>query len=221
MRNLKWNGWNFEGVIETVSCKGKFVCLANSFVYEGEFEDNKIQGFGTMTYKNGDTYTGMWIDGEKTGAMQHVTSNGSEKITTQSMYVKDKEIRGPGVTTWASGPTHRGMYDENNRQTGPGVSTWDNGQSFAGDWVEYENSGYGEYTYNNGNKYIGEFTKGKRHGFGRYIYKSGKIEDRVWKNDKETSTECDMTQVLPRAELGLFLSGLLVSLSLIRHIIVC
>jgi len=36
-------------------------------VYDGEWEENKIQGFGRMTYPDGTYYEGKWKKGYKHG----------------------------------------------------------------------------------------------------------------------------------------------------------
>ena len=39
----------------------------NKDVYDGEWNDDKKQGKGTMTYKNKDVYEGEWNDDKKHG----------------------------------------------------------------------------------------------------------------------------------------------------------
>ena len=36
-------------------------------VYEGEFRDNKADGFGSIVFENGDHYVGEWKQGEMNG----------------------------------------------------------------------------------------------------------------------------------------------------------
>ena len=41
--------------------KGKFT-YPNGDVFEGEWQDNSIKGYGTFTSKNGSTYIGFFSD---------------------------------------------------------------------------------------------------------------------------------------------------------------
>ena len=54
---------------------GKFLKF-NNFTYQGEFINNKITGFGTMDFNNGDTYTGNFLNGKFNGYGELKNANG-------------------------------------------------------------------------------------------------------------------------------------------------
>ena len=44
---------------------------------EGETADGKRHGKGKMDYANGDSYTGIWVNDQRTGHGVHTTLDGS------------------------------------------------------------------------------------------------------------------------------------------------
>lgn len=47
-------------------------------VYDGEWVDGRINGFGGLTYADGDKYVGNWIDGKMNGQGTYVYADGDK-----------------------------------------------------------------------------------------------------------------------------------------------
>ena len=67
--------------------KGK-VTYANGDTYVGEWLDSKRHGQGTYTFANGDTYVGEWLDGIQHG--QGVLTKSA--VITEGFYYKGKYV---------------------------------------------------------------------------------------------------------------------------------
>ena len=108
--------------------KGKLI-KADGTIFEGNFLKNHLQGKGAptdpnkVTYPNGDTYVGEFIDTVETGQGQLVIATGT--------YVGEV----------VNGLPH-----------GKGHFIWNNGSSYYGDFLEGQMTGKGTITYENGEK---------------------------------------------------------------------
>ena len=66
-------GWDWAGMATIHYYKGEFedglrcgkgmFTIPNKFEYVGDFKDDTQHGKGTIKYKNGDSWTGTWING--------------------------------------------------------------------------------------------------------------------------------------------------------------
>lgn len=74
--------------------KGKLF-FNNKDVYFGQFEDNKIQGFGTYYYKDGTIYTGEFVNGKRHGIGNLIDPN---KNKYQGQW-SDNKMHGKGIYT--------------------------------------------------------------------------------------------------------------------------
>ena len=97
--------------------------------YVGMFENDKINGYGVYTWRDGDEYKGEW---------------------------KDDKMHGDGVFTWKNGDKYDGQFKDN-MKNGIGVFTWVNGDTYEGDWKDGSMHGNGVFTYANGSKHVGEW----------------------------------------------------------------
>lgn len=107
------------------------------------------QGLGTYIYRNGNTYTGNFIQGKKSGQgkLDYVNS-------------KTKE------TEWF----YEGEWKEDKKH-GFGTLEWKNGSKFQGFFKEDQRTGHGQMTWINGDFYDGMWLNGKMHGKGKKVIK--------------------------------------------------
>jgi hypothetical protein len=133
------------------------------FVFEGEFFEDQIHGYGKLTYPNDTTYEGYWI----------------------------QNIRQPsGIKTYRNGDIYQGICrmpslsipETNERklinlsevmENGIGQMIYTNGDVYEGNWSNGKCHGEGKMTFSNGDIYKGNWHVGKRDGIGKMIYITG------------------------------------------------
>jgi hypothetical protein len=127
--------------------------------YERQIKDGIRDGYGKMTYKNGDIFEGKW-----------------------DMNIKD----GKGKMTYTNGDVYEGELLLNNKKSGEGKMIYTNGDVYEGEWHMDKKDGEGKMTYKNGQVYEGEWRTDEKHGKGKLTSSDGAIIfDGKWVNDKE------------------------------------
>ena len=138
-----------------------------------------INGQGTYTLANGDTYTGAWQGGGRNGQGTHTFANG-EKYSGRW---KDGERNGQGTYTFANGDTYTGAWQGGGRN-GLGAMTFANGDAYAGQFKDGRFKGQGTWTSANGNKYTGQFKDDEFNGQGNLAFADGDAYTGQFKDDK-------------------------------------
>ena len=145
------------------------ITYSNGDVYTGAMLDFLRNGKGLMTYKSsGDTYEGDFVNDELTGKGKFVFSNGD---TYEGDVVNGKR-QGYGTYKWADGSSYEGEFSAN-RKNGKGTIVWADGSSYVGDFVNDVKSGTGTYLFSNGDVYVGDFAEDRRTGHGTYTFANG------------------------------------------------
>ncbi|CAD8168108.1 unnamed protein product [Paramecium octaurelia] len=94
-----------------VKCgEGKLIDLVTGNEYQGEFQNDQLQGEATIQYKNGDKYFG-----------QVITVDGQIKRNGQGIYL------------WVDSRKYEGQY-ENDLEHGDGVFMWPDQWMYKGQW---------------------------------------------------------------------------------------
>jgi hypothetical protein len=133
-----------------------------------DWANDAHNGFGVLSWRNGDRYAGAWRDGR---------------------------FEGPGVFRFenVSDPaanTHRyeGGFSAGKR-SGSGVIQWRNGERYAGGMLSDARDGAGVMSYAGGTRYEGQWRAGKREGAGVLWSAQGEaLESGLWRRDRlETS----------------------------------
>ena len=126
--------------------------------YEGHFNQDKFNGLGIYTFKNGKTYKGDWVDGRKQGI---------------------------AIETDVGGGTYIGDFDENCEQTTTCCQyEFRSGTKYIGGVVKQIKQGFGKIEFANRSEYIGHFKDGKKTGLGQYTQGSAKYQGE-YKDDKQ------------------------------------
>ena len=128
-------------------------------VYEGEynFETDKIEGFGTYCWACGDTYEGMWDDGNASGF---------------------------GIIRYAGGDSYEGMWIDGFK-SGFGIGRYASGDFYEGMWKDGFRSGFGIYFGSADRDYymiIGEWREGSQNGYSRVHWRDHSIEWGLYDN---------------------------------------
>ena len=149
-------------------------------IYEGNFNAyGERDGKGTMTWENGDAYTGDFFNGNRHGHGTLQFSDGSE-------YVGEWECNqqhGVGTRCWLNGDCYTGQYSRGQR-TGEGRFYFANGDLYVGGWQGNILHGLGRYYYSNGQRFEGSFVAGQRQGKGKLQRRDGSLDIGVYSSDK-------------------------------------
>jgi len=149
-------------------------------VYEGSYNVyGERDGKGTMTWENGDVYTGDFFNGNRHGHGTLAFADGSE-------YVGEWECNqqhGVGTRRWNNGDCYTGQYKVGKR-TGEGRFYFANGDLYAGQWEDGVMQGFGRYYYSSGQRFEGNFVNGKRRGKGKLQRTDGSVDIGVYCEDQ-------------------------------------
>ena len=120
--------------------------------YEGEWQDGRWHGSGTVTYTNGNHYTG-----EFKMSLRH--GHGSQTFADGSTYKgewKDDDMHSPGTSTWKNGSWYTWQFNMGKRG-GHCKQGFPDGSRYEGECQDTFMHGSGTLTYKNGDQYFGQF----------------------------------------------------------------
>eukprot|EP00347_Sterkiella_histriomuscorum_P007049 403350443 len=140
---------------ETIG-KVKYVYSDGEFL-EVEMKNYKRHGPGVISFKNGDTFEGVYIEGKLVGNSTLRYANSSE---------------------------YTGQFKDNKRH-GKGKYTKYDGSIYEGEYANDKLNGFGKYIYRSGHIYIGEFKNDKMYGYGSYMWTNGDIYHGQYKDDQK------------------------------------
>ena len=206
------NGFNYKIILENgdyyigeikhklKNGKGKLYYSNGNIKYDGEFVDDKFEGYGKYIEENGRYYIGKWKNNKMHGKGKYLISKGYIFSNTlfEGEYLNGIRWNGKGKEyydndndkikfegEYLDGKRNGKMYDLEYKKiwdldaiNGKAKIYFDNGK--LGIEVDYPNgeiSGKGKEYYNDGTLYFkGEYLNGKRNGKGKAYYHNGKIE---------------------------------------------
>jgi len=197
------NGGRYDGrLICGEKSRMGIMIYPNQDQYEGDWQEGKCHGFGTMRFHGGASYQGTFVDDSITGQGTMSYPNGNQETgqwlngelkQSQQLIIKDQ-----GIATWnddgelqgfiyANGDRYVGGW-QNNQPHGLGKivvknprgiyeSTWEHGSMQFTDQTKFTNK--------NGHIYQGEWHNGQPHGIGKVTRVNGEIyEKTVWQHGK-------------------------------------
>jgi hypothetical protein len=187
----KWKDGKAEGT-------GVLYFNDGSTMYQGNFSNDKKNGFGIQAWSDGNRYEGNWIDDNRTGQGTFYWKDG-DKYVGQFLNGQTTEN---GVTTrkaipklCISGDCYNGYgkfgftnavyegYFKNGKREGKGKTiAWDGG-IYEGDYVDGLPNGKGKYTFSDGSVYDGDWVDGNKTGKGKYVWGKGKWEGEYYEGD--------------------------------------
>jgi hypothetical protein len=145
------------------------ITFINGDNYTGDFFEDKLTGYGRFSFASGDVYEGDLINGKKEGRGKYTTSDGSEY---EGDFKADMR-HGKGKHTTADGSVYEGDF-ANNIKSGSGKYVYSNGDVYEGGFKGDLRHGDGKYIWANGETYTGQFANGNMNGFGTYTWPTGR-----------------------------------------------
>lgn len=122
----------------------------NNTKYEGEWQNNRYNGRGTLWVKKGKAYNRQYVGDWSNGDMD-----------------------GQGVFYYDDGSIYKGGWLRNGK-SGEGRFDYPTGDHYTGEWANDLQDGFGAMSYSNGNIYEGLWVQGKKDGPGLFYYASTK-----------------------------------------------
>jgi len=153
--------------------------------YQGEWANNKKNGYGVQVFPNGQKYEGQWANGMRNGeGTLWVPVGKAAKL--RKLYVggwQDDKRHGRGTCFFKDGQFFQGSWDQG-KMHGHGTLRYSNGDLYIGDWHDGLRSGQGTLNKANGDCYEGYWLNDKREGSGSFFYaESGKVFVGEWADD--------------------------------------
>lgn len=134
---------------------------------------------GARTYRDGETYTGLFRNNKANGVGQSVYPGGP---LYRGMHVDDKRT-GPGAAIYSQNDVYRGDFLENFRH-GKGVYVSDT-ETYHGEFWKGKATGHAVQIMSDGQKYVGMFKNDIRHGLGTLYGTDGRIvHSGLWRDGK-------------------------------------
>lgn len=145
--------------------------------YEGEFKDSQKQGEGTYTWSDGTVYSGRWDHDQMDGKGKYTEKNG---LVCEGTF-KDNHFD----TGTCSFKNKTGKYFLSYRKGNISEAkiSFSDGTTYSGTLNSSSEKGSGVVQYKDGDKYQGEVASGKRDGEGVYTWSSGESYDGQWVKD--------------------------------------
>ena len=156
----------------------------NGDTYEGMWKNGNLNGLGTFTWANGDKYIGNHLDGKGNGQGTYIWANGDKYVGN---FINDVR-NGQGKFVWVAGENAGSVYVGeflDGEINGQGTYTWKDGGKYTGMWKDANQHGQGTYTWTDGEKYTGMWKDGNRHGQGTYTWADGAKYTGMWKDSNQ------------------------------------
>ncbi|MBK6448512.1 caspase family protein [Candidatus Brachybacter algidus] len=161
---------------------GKLMIANGNQRFEGEFKNNKFEGYGTFQYKDKSIYSGMWSNSYANGPGKYKASNDDiiegiwkngaldeQRSIASLMKGKSKRLRdcnsmncagGLGLFSYPDGSKWEGIMNDG-KPDQSGVCFYSNGDIYMGEWENDKPEGYGVFYYSDGRKIESNWSNGK------------------------------------------------------------
>jgi hypothetical protein len=153
------------------------VTYSNGDCYTGAFADSLRNGEGTYTWSNGDQYEGHWIDDKMDSAGVYTFYNGNK---LEGDFADNSFVSGTYTTETNSGTF---VFTISDGEINHLKLTLPAGDVYDGDFSDGSITGTGTFTFSNGDKYTGAFADGMRSGSGTYTWADGSSYQGMWASD--------------------------------------
>lgn len=152
--------------------------------YNGQWQNDKKHGFGTLVYPDGTKYEGDWVADLQHGNGTLWIRSGKKSVKEYVGNWREGNMEGFGTFHYPNGEVYKGDWVQNARH-GNGRLEYPNGDYFVGDWEYDVRKGIGIMYFKNGNIFEGMWIDGKKDGMGKFFYAStSKVYEGEWVNDQ-------------------------------------
>ena len=162
-----------------------FCCFEDKskfYIYKGDSKNNFTGLYGIYyNYDKEITYEGEWLNNRKDGIGIETYKDGSKYIGEHKNGVK----QGLGTYLWSDGSKYEGEW-KYNLMDGYGIYQFKDGSICSGFWSSNQMNGFGKFLFPEVKCYIGFFKKDHKNGFGLiFWFKEEKAFVGYWKDNKQ------------------------------------
>ena len=143
---------------------GKLLSEDGTTIYEGEFKNNIINGFGVLDKGDGEIYIGEWKNQAEEGIGLIFINN----ILTYKGEFKDGKKHGIGIEFDDDDVIYKGEFKDGYAE-GYGILFYNEEneiERYEGEFINYKSEGYGIIYFRDGSFFNGKFKNDLRDGFG-------------------------------------------------------
>lgn len=187
---------------------GPFFSFMIGGEYAGELRDGVRDGYGKLTWANGDYYEGDFKNGLRHGTGTFCEKGGRKYQGSWALSMRE----GEGHECWKNGDEYHGrnyfLFDillhailgnySRDKFDGHGELTTLNAV-YKGQFKENYKCGMGTITFKHGGRYEGLWSRGRFHGKGVYFWPDGRRYEGDW--------EDGMRQGIPIIFVSFFING--------------
>ena len=144
--------------------------LSDGTAIKGQVINKDFEGFGEITYQNGNVYKGFLKESSRhgNGSMYDKSNN----LALEGIFENDGFVKGKSYDPETGRLLYDGEWDDGLEGVYDGFGTeyFIDGQIYVGSFVRGFAEGYGETFFPNGDTYKGYFKNGVENGFGEYTF---------------------------------------------------
>ena len=165
------NGSTYQGHSSLGNIKGygRYITQEGT-IFEGFFNNLKLEGIGYKLKISGSYYEGMFEKGLKNGKGVEIT----EDFTYTGNYIDDKKEGQGHIEYKRTGDIYTGNFNKGSIN-GCGDYTWGNQNNYKGDFKLGKMHGKGKYTWPDGSEYEGDYKNNIKEGFGKFKWVGNRV----------------------------------------------
>jgi len=171
---------------DVLTKKLKSIFCTPGGIVDGCTKGDCKNGYGAITYLNGDKYVGNFKDYSYNGYGTYTFSNGNKYVGN----FKNDLFSGYGTLTYSHGSKYVGNFKDG-LSNGYGTYTFPSGDKYVGNFKDNLSNGYGTYTFSNGTKYVGNLKDTLFSGYGTYTNIHGIEFSGNWVDDELNGKSLD------------------------------
>ena len=171
-------GMNELNNLKSVVGKGLYFSKKSGAIFQGEWKDDKRDGFGTLSVH---PKAAMLSAKDKDAKAKKKSDSVIEELSNLFAQMSENHNLGVPNSVYIQGKLKK-IYAGNwvnNMREGYGTSFEPDDATYEGQWKHNQKNGWGVRYYNDGCRYEGEWHQSKRHGQGMFIHGKGVISQIV------------------------------------------
>lgn len=164
--NAKMNENQQNQMIPEIKTEGAGMLQTDEYIYNGQWNRNKFNGYGRIIKKKFALYEGIFVNNKRDGYGVEIYANSDIYI---GQFKSDKK-HGIGIYFFSIGGYFYGQFENGFRSGFGTLYNKGNRNAFIGFWKNDLREGRGVEIYKNGSKYDGFLAQDKRDGVGFMEY---------------------------------------------------